>query len=125
MNTGAISMRYARALLMFSNDAGVAPQVYQEALTLLKSFQKVPELKSALEKPVMTRENKSRILIQAAGGDPKQALMNQMLAQGMTVLLRMPPFRIRSITHMDSSRSPDFAVTLMPLCRVPETLPEP
>ena len=69
MNTGAISMRYARALLMFSNDAGVAPQVYQEALTLLKSFQKVPELKSALEKPVMTRENKSRILIQAAGGE--------------------------------------------------------
>ena len=37
MNTGAISMRYARALLMFSNDAGVAPQVYQEALTLLRA----------------------------------------------------------------------------------------
>ena len=62
MNTGAISMRYARALLMFANEVGVAPQVYQEALTLRKSFREVPELKSALEKPVMTRENKSKVL---------------------------------------------------------------
>ena len=69
MNTGAISMRYARALLMFSNEAGVAAKVYQEALTLRKSFREVPELKSAIEKPVMTRENKYRVLIQAAGGE--------------------------------------------------------
>lgn len=38
MNLGAISMRYARALLMFANDAGVAAKVYHEALTLRKSF---------------------------------------------------------------------------------------
>lgn len=69
MNTGAISMRYARALLMFANEAGVASKVYQEALTLRKSFREVPELKSAIEKPVMTRENKYRVLIQAAGGE--------------------------------------------------------
>ena len=69
MNTGAISMRYARALLMFANEAGVAAKVYQEALTLRKSFRQVPELKSAMEKPVMTRENKYRVLIQAAGGE--------------------------------------------------------
>ena len=69
MNTGAISMRYARALLMFANEAGVAAKVYQEALPLRKSFREVPELKSAIEKPVMTRENKYRVLIQAAGGE--------------------------------------------------------
>ena len=69
MNTGAISMRYARALLMFANEAGVAAKVYQEALTLRKSFREVPELRTAIEKPVMTRENKYRVLIQAAGGE--------------------------------------------------------
>ena len=42
MITGAISMRYARALLMFANEAGVASKVYQEALTLRKSFREVP-----------------------------------------------------------------------------------
>ena len=69
MNTGAISVRYARALLMFANEAGVAKQVYQEALTLRKSFREVPALKAALEKPVMTRENKLSVLVQAAGGN--------------------------------------------------------
>ena len=69
MNTGAISMRYAKALLMFANDAGVADKVYQEALTLRKSFREVPALRSALDKPVMTRENKLRMLVYGAGGE--------------------------------------------------------
>lgn len=69
MYIGAISMRYARALLMFANDAGVAAKVYQEALTLRKSFREVPELRSAMEKPVMTNENKLLLLTQAAGGE--------------------------------------------------------
>ena len=62
-------MRYARALLMFANEAGVASQVYQEALTLRQSYRQVPELKTTMEKPVMTRENKLRVLMQAAGGE--------------------------------------------------------
>ena len=69
MNTGAISMRYARALLMFANEAGVSSKVYQEALTLRKSFRQVPELKTSMELPVMTRDNKLRVLTQAAGGE--------------------------------------------------------
>lgn len=68
MYTGTISMRYARALLMFANEAGVAGRVYQEALTLRRSFREVSELRQAMEKPVMTRENKQAILEQAAGG---------------------------------------------------------
>ena len=69
MNTGAISIRYARALLMFANEAGVAAKVYQEALTLRKSFRQVAELRRAMELPVMRRENKYKVLIQAAGGE--------------------------------------------------------
>ena len=74
MNTGAISIRYARALLMFANEAGVAVKVYQEALTLRKSFRQVAELRRAMELPVMTRENKYKVLVQAAGGE----ITNQM-----------------------------------------------
>lgn len=69
MNTGAISMRYARALLMFANEAGVAADVYREALTLRKSFREVGELRHAMEKPVMTQELKQKVLIKAAGGN--------------------------------------------------------
>ena len=69
MNTGSISMRYARALLMFANEAKVAAKVYQEALTLRKSFRQVAELRRAMELPVMTRNDKFRVLVQAAGGE--------------------------------------------------------
>ena len=69
MNTGAISMRYAKALLMFANEAGVAAKVYQEALTLHKSFLQVPELRRAMELPVISRSDKIRVLVQAAGGE--------------------------------------------------------
>ena len=62
-------MRYARALLMFANEAGVAGKVYQEALTLRKSFREVAELRRAMELPVMTRNDKFRVLVQAAGGE--------------------------------------------------------
>ncbi|MBR4044862.1 MAG: F0F1 ATP synthase subunit delta [Bacteroidaceae bacterium] len=68
MNTGAVSVRYARALLMFANDAGVASDVYQEALTLRKSYMEVPELRHSMERPVMNQENKRKVLQQAAGG---------------------------------------------------------
>ena len=69
MNTGAISMRYDRALLMFANEAGVAAKVYQEALTLHKSFLQVAELRRAMELPVISRSDKIRVLVQAAGGE--------------------------------------------------------
>lgn len=69
MYIGTISMRYAKALLMFANEAGVASKVYQEALTLRKSFREVPELRHVLDKPVMTKENKMQLLVQASGGD--------------------------------------------------------
>ena len=69
MNTGAISMRYARALLMFANEAGVAAKVYHEALTLHKSFLQVTELRRTMELPVISRSDKIRVLVQAAGGE--------------------------------------------------------
>jgi F-type H+-transporting ATPase subunit delta len=59
---------------MFANEAGVAAKVYQEALTLSESFRQVTELRRAMELPVMTRENKYKVLVQAAGGE----ITNQM-----------------------------------------------
>ncbi len=68
MYTGTISMRYAKALLLFANEAGVAADVYQEALRLRKSFREVTELRQAMERPVMSCEDKLAVLKQAAGG---------------------------------------------------------
>lgn len=62
-------MRYARALLMFVNEEGVAAKVYQEALTLRKTCREMPELCQAIEKPVTAWEDKVQVLRQAAGGE--------------------------------------------------------
>lgn len=74
MYTGTISMRYAKALLMFANESGVAGQVYQEALTLRKSFREIPELRHTMEKPLMTKVNKTALLEQASGGNISQQM---------------------------------------------------
>ena len=68
MYIGAISTRYAKALLAFAGDAGVASAVYQEALTLRRSFRDVPELRQAMENPVLKSDDKLTLLVQACGG---------------------------------------------------------
>lgn len=74
MYIGALSMRYAKALLAFANDAGVAATVYQEALTLQRSYRRVPELQRAMENPVMTVPDKLKVLLQASGSNPTEQL---------------------------------------------------
>lgn len=68
MYVGAISMRYAKALLAFANEGNVSYVVYQEALTLERSFKEVLELRKAMENPMLTDENKINLLIVASGG---------------------------------------------------------
>lgn len=69
MYTGTISMRYAKALLAFANEANVSATVYKEALALRKSFREVPELRHTLDKPVIKLEDKLGILVKASGGN--------------------------------------------------------
>lgn len=69
MYIGTISMRYAKALLAFANEGKVAYIVYQQALILEKSFKEVPELKSAMESPVIPQKEKIKVLGLASGGD--------------------------------------------------------
>ena len=44
MDLGLISVRYARALLKAGIEAGVSDRVYNDMLTVLESYAKVPQL---------------------------------------------------------------------------------
>lgn len=68
MYTGAITMRYAKALLAYANEAKVEYALYQQALTLERSFREVPELRTAMENPVLLPEEKLKVLAVASGG---------------------------------------------------------
>lgn len=68
MYTGAITMRYAKALLAYANEAKVEYALYQQALTLERSFREVPELRTAIDNPVVSMEEKLKVLTIASGG---------------------------------------------------------
>lgn len=68
MYVGVISMRYAKALLAYAGDAGVEDRVYREALRLRDSFALLPELRRAMENPVLLPEVKLNLVIEASGG---------------------------------------------------------
>lgn len=68
MYIGVFSMRYAKALLAYANENGAEDTVYEEAKRLAVSFSEVPELRQALDNPVLSVKAKEELIGQAAGG---------------------------------------------------------
>ena len=69
MNTGVISVRYARARLKSATDSKIEDQVYQEMMQLAQSYLNVPQLRQTIDNPMLSAENKEMLLITACGGD--------------------------------------------------------
>ncbi len=70
MDIGVISTRYARALLKSATDAKLEDQVYQEMMTLAKSFTDVPVLRQTIDNPMLDKAKKQMLLEVATGGTP-------------------------------------------------------
>ena len=68
MYIGVVSMRYAKALLAYADDAKVEDAVYREALLLKDSYAQVPELRQAMDNPVLAPDVKLKLIVEAAGG---------------------------------------------------------
>ena len=62
-------MRYARALLKSATDNKIEDRVYQEMMQLAHSYIDVPQLRQTIDNPMLSAENKEKMLIIAAGGD--------------------------------------------------------
>jgi len=65
-------MRYARALLKSATDAGLEDQVYQEMMTVAKSYMDVPALRHTVDNPMLGKDKKQQLLETAAGSAPSQ-----------------------------------------------------
>lgn len=72
MNTGVISVRYARALLKSATATGTKDAVYADMQTLAHSFMQVRGLKTAIDNPMLPREQKEQLLLAAAGTAPSE-----------------------------------------------------
>jgi len=63
-------MRYARALLKSATDAKLDDNVYQEMMTVSKSYIDVPALRQTIDNPMLSKDKKEALLLIAAGEKP-------------------------------------------------------
>ncbi|EGJ71390.1 ATP synthase subunit delta [Bacteroides coprosuis DSM 18011] len=69
MEAGAISMRYAKALMNFALDAQKEDLIYQSAYILSESLISQPRLKQVLVSPILPVKEKRTLMITASGGE--------------------------------------------------------
>lgn len=69
MDTGRISVRYAKALLEVAQKYGSANKVYQEMESVSNAFFAVPDLKKAMNNPHVTTDERKKLLLSAAGNE--------------------------------------------------------
>ena len=74
MDIGVISVRYARALLKSATDAKIEQQVYAEMQQIAKSYIEVPQLRSTIDNPMLSKEKKQALLLTAAGREPSDLM---------------------------------------------------
>ena len=74
MDIGVISVRYARALLKSATDAKIEQQVYAEMQQIAKSYIEVPQLRSTIDNPMLSKEKKQALLLTAAGKEPSDLM---------------------------------------------------
>ena len=66
MNIGAISKRYAKALLAYASENGKEDLVYRQVKSFVGQYRKIEDLRKALESPALAKETKLRLLNEAA-----------------------------------------------------------
>ena len=65
-------MRYARALLMSATAQKQEETVYQEMMTVAKSYLDVPALRHTIDNPMLSKDKKESLLTIAAGEKPSE-----------------------------------------------------
>ena len=70
MDSGVISVRYARALLKSATDQQLEATVYKEMMTVAKSYLEVPQLRQTIDNPMLLKDKKEALLLIALGENP-------------------------------------------------------
>lgn len=68
MDIGIVSMRYAKALMKYAKDTGKADELYRDMCMLSSNLGKYPQLRGALENPVLPFREKFSLICTATVG---------------------------------------------------------
>lgn len=85
MDIGIISMRYAKALIEYAKGTGAEDRVYSEMRMLERSFRKHPDLRNALDNPILKTKAKYGLICTAAVGNGE---VSREFARFMALVLR-------------------------------------
>lgn len=80
MNTGVIATRYAKALLEYAKMQGKEENVYVEVKALARHYSDMPDLKRAIDNPVLSVKDKLDVLLKATEGKPASEEIKRFLA---------------------------------------------
>ena len=110
MDIGVISVRYARALLKSATDAKIEQQVYAEMQQIAKSYIEVPQLRSTIDNPMLSKDKKQALLLTAAGRkvlkEDRESVM-QFIANSYVTLYRQQKNVIRGRLITAAAVSPE------------------
>ena len=98
MYIGVISMRYAKALLAYADEKGTEDTVYEEAGILADSFSRIPELRQALDNPVLPAETKLKLICEAAGGGKVSEFLQFMIMSYIDLYRKQKNISVGKIT---------------------------
>ena len=62
MDIGIISMRYAKALMEYARSTGTEELFYDEMGRLAQAFRVCPDLRTALDNPIVTQREKVQLI---------------------------------------------------------------
>ena len=85
MDIGIVSMRYAKALIEYAKDTGAEDRVYHELRMLERSFRKHPDLREALDNPILKIKEKFALICTAAVGNGE---VSREFSRFITLVLR-------------------------------------
>ena len=88
MNTGVVSMRYAKALFSYAKEQGVEDAIYHNMLQLMATMQQVKELVAMLAAPTLSKEERVKLLCSAVDASPVyEDFMRLVVNEGREALL--------------------------------------
>ena len=76
MDTGVISVRYARALFKAACEQGLEDKIYAIMQTLAQAYLQVKDLRVTIESPMLPKEKKRKLLEVACGDDCPELVGN-------------------------------------------------
>ena len=111
MDIGVISVRYARALLKSATDAKIEQQVYAEMQQIAKSYIEVPQLRSTIDNPMLSKEGREpsdlmKAFISLVLKEDRESVM-QFIANSYVTLYRQQKNVIRGRLITAAAVSPE------------------